>query len=164
MQVMDSLAAFMPLSSMTIQEIAKIYSIPSDHSVLKLKTLPVQQQDGYLDCSLFAVAYSIEVCCKNISGFGGMTFDQKRMRAHLRDCLLQKEMFPFPKTNSESGLPHPKEKMRSVKVYCICKMPADFDSLMIECEKCQQWFHCSCINIDQDDIPKDWECPSCKQK
>ena len=85
------------------------------------------------------------------------------MRAHLRDCWLQKEMFPFPKTNNESGLPRPREKTRSVKLYCIRKMPADFDSLMIKCEKCQQWFHCSCINIDQDDITKNWECPSCKQ-
>ena len=82
-KVMDSLAAFMPLSSMTIQAIAKIHSIPSDHSVLKLKTLPVQQQDVYLDCGLFAVAYSIEVCCKNISGFGGMTFDQKKNEGSL---------------------------------------------------------------------------------
>jgi len=33
---------------------------------------------------------------------------------------------------------------------------------MIHCEKCLNLFHCSCIQIDSQDIPKNFICSRCK--
>jgi hypothetical protein len=42
---------------------------------LKLRKLPVQQQNGTLDCELFAVAYAVEVCTGNPPA--DVSFNQK---------------------------------------------------------------------------------------
>lgn len=33
------------------------------------------------------------------------------------------------------------EKMASVPVYCLCRLPYDVTRFMIECDMCQDWFH-----------------------
>ena len=52
----------MGISIETVLQVAKIYSIPSNHSSLKVRRLSVQQQLGACDCGLFSIAYAIELC------------------------------------------------------------------------------------------------------
>ena len=91
---MDSLGSFMSLNLPTVLQICKIYSIPKQAS-LKLKKLPVQQQNGAVDCGLFAVAYAVEVCYGYSPSV--VSFDQRKMRTHLHQCLSKGMIVPFPK-------------------------------------------------------------------
>ncbi|XP_062522565.1 lysine-specific demethylase 7A-like isoform X2 [Corticium candelabrum] len=34
-------------------------------------------------------------------------------------------------------------------VYCICKQPYDPEQFMIECDVCKDWFHGSCVNVQE---------------
>lgn len=58
-QVMDSLGLFMPLN---VLQIAKIYSVPTDQSVVEIQKLSIQQQQETLDCGLFSIAFAVEIC------------------------------------------------------------------------------------------------------
>ena len=48
------------------------------------------------------------------------------------------------------------------KLYCICQRPGNaVDGTMIECETCNEWYHCQCVSIREDSIPSSWECHRC---
>ena len=57
---MDSMVE-LGISVETVLQLAKIYSIPTNHSYLKVKRLSVQQQHGVYDCGLFSIANLVEV-------------------------------------------------------------------------------------------------------
>ncbi|XP_048191540.1 histone lysine demethylase PHF8 isoform X3 [Perognathus longimembris pacificus] len=55
-------------------------------------------------------------------------------------------------------------KMASVPVYCICRLPYDVTRFMIECDTCQDWFHGSCVGVEEEkaaDIDL-YHCPNCE--
>ena len=156
-QVMGSLSSFMTFNLATVLQICKIYG---NHTALKLRKLPVQQQNGTLDCGLFAVAYAVEVCMGNSPA--DVSFNQKRMRPHLFTCLSDGVMTPFPKmSRAREFLPRPTDRSLNIKVYCICKLPEEYDSYMIECEGCERWYHCSCMKISRHKVPDHWQCSLC---
>ncbi|XP_069896514.1 histone lysine demethylase PHF8 isoform X2 [Dipodomys merriami] len=54
--------------------------------------------------------------------------------------------------------------MASVPVYCICRLPYDVTRFMIECDTCQDWFHGSCVGVEEEkaaDIDL-YHCPNCE--
>ncbi|XP_065427272.1 histone lysine demethylase PHF8 isoform X2 [Chrysemys picta bellii] len=54
--------------------------------------------------------------------------------------------------------------MASVPVYCLCRLPYDVTRFMIECDICQDWFHGSCVGVEEDaaaDIDL-YHCPNCQ--
>uniref|UniRef100_A0A8C2EAJ5 Histone lysine demethylase PHF8 n=1 Tax=Cyprinus carpio TaxID=7962 RepID=A0A8C2EAJ5_CYPCA len=54
--------------------------------------------------------------------------------------------------------------MASVPVYCLCRLPYDVTRFMIECDVCQDWFHGSCVGVEEDkaaDIDQ-YHCPNCQ--
>uniref|UniRef100_A0A8D0HSP8 PHD finger protein 8 n=1 Tax=Sphenodon punctatus TaxID=8508 RepID=A0A8D0HSP8_SPHPU len=54
--------------------------------------------------------------------------------------------------------------MASVPVYCLCRLPYDVTRFMIECDMCQDWFHGSCVGVEEDmaaDIDL-YHCPNCQ--
>ncbi|XP_075774582.1 LOW QUALITY PROTEIN: histone lysine demethylase PHF8 [Pelodiscus sinensis] len=54
--------------------------------------------------------------------------------------------------------------MASVPVYCLCRLPYDVTRFMIECDGCQDWFHGSCVGVEEDaaaDIDL-YHCPNCQ--
>ncbi|XP_064154994.1 histone lysine demethylase PHF8 [Anguilla rostrata] len=54
--------------------------------------------------------------------------------------------------------------MASVPVYCLCKLPYDVTRFMIECDICQDWFHGSCVGVEEEkaaDIDL-YHCPNCQ--
>ncbi|KAK2118249.1 PHD finger protein 8 [Saguinus oedipus] len=41
-------------------------------------------------------------------------------------------------------------KMASVPVYCLCQLPYDVTCFMIERDMCQDWFHGSCVGVEEE--------------
>uniref|UniRef100_UPI00398E45D3 lysine-specific demethylase 7B-like isoform X3 n=1 Tax=Pristiophorus japonicus TaxID=55135 RepID=UPI00398E45D3 len=53
--------------------------------------------------------------------------------------------------------------MASVPVYCECRQPYDAGRFMIECDVCKDWFHGSCVRVEEHqavDIDL-YHCPNC---
>ena len=91
---MDSLGLFMSLNVFTVLQIAKIYSLPQSQSVLQIHKMSVQQQQGTLDCGLFAIAFAVEVC----SGRNPQCASFTRKNVSISIFVLQKECLrPFQK-------------------------------------------------------------------
>ncbi|XP_059962644.1 histone lysine demethylase PHF8-like isoform X2 [Mesoplodon densirostris] len=54
--------------------------------------------------------------------------------------------------------------MASRPVYCLCRLPYDVTRFMIQCDTCQDWFHGSCVGVEEekaDDIDL-YHCPNCE--
>lgn len=151
----------MGFSIHALVQIARLYANYTSHSELNLRRVSVQQQNGYHDCGLFSIANATEICMGHKPEEA--CFDQSKMRKHLFSCLSKEQMQPFPRISSvQESVPRPKSGILNVRLYCICKLPAEYDSNMIECDICQQWFHCSCVKIsNSQQPPKHWECPEC---
>ena len=70
----------------------------------------VQWQRNDYDCVVFAIAYATELA------HGGdpalYNWDCTSMRSHLVNCLEQRKLDSFPKSEKR-------------KIYCICRMPND---------------------------------------
>ena len=91
---MDSLAMQIPINRSMILQMAQIYRAPNNHSTISVKVLPVQQQNGYRDCGLFAIAFATEICRGQDPSRA--VFIQTQMRGHLFKCLTKRNMMPFP--------------------------------------------------------------------
>ncbi|XP_060784350.1 lysine-specific demethylase 7B isoform X2 [Neoarius graeffei] len=55
-------------------------------------------------------------------------------------------------------------KMATVPLYCVCRQPYDVSRFMIECDICKDWFHGSCVQVEEHhavDIDV-YHCPSCE--
>ncbi|KYO38899.1 histone lysine demethylase PHF8 isoform X1 [Alligator mississippiensis] len=54
--------------------------------------------------------------------------------------------------------------MASVPVYCLCRLPYDVTRFMIECDACQDWFHGSCVGVEEDMAAEIdlYHCPNCQ--
>ncbi|KAJ3262985.1 hypothetical protein HK104_006712, partial [Borealophlyctis nickersoniae] len=53
------------------------------------------------------------------------------------------------------------------ELYCLCRTPYEEDRTMIQCDKCDQWFHLDCVGMaGMEGIVQDiktWACPVCKK-
>ena len=160
--ILDSLAICNDLNDDTIFQICKIYSpLSSKKGLLKLQKLSVQQQCNNQDCGLFAIANMVEICFGNNPE--DLSYDQDVMRSHLKECLSNKEMKPFPKSLKPEMYPRPERNITTVRLYCVCQMPENYDDHMICCEKCDMWYHYSCIKLDGTVTPNYWECARCAE-
>jgi hypothetical protein len=154
--VMDSKIE-MGINVETVLQLARIYCISSNHSSLQVRRLSVQQQQEHRDCGLLAIAYGVEVCFgKNPEE---LIFDQQEMRGHLLKCFASKMLLPFPSSSLDT-MPRPQRGVLTIKVFCVCKMPSQFDSTMVCCDKCSKWYHCSCVQweLESDQM---FLCPMC---
>ncbi|XP_062863370.1 lysine-specific demethylase 7A isoform X2 [Trichomycterus rosablanca] len=55
-------------------------------------------------------------------------------------------------------------KMAAAPLYCVCRQPYDFNRFMIECDICKDWFHGSCVQVEEHhaaDIDV-YHCPNCQ--
>ncbi|KAH8556164.1 hypothetical protein BGW37DRAFT_471337 [Umbelopsis sp. PMI_123] len=69
-----------------------------------------------------------------------------------------------PQRDSNENVEPKRKTQRSKKLYCICQQPYD-GSPMVQCDSCQEWFHCSCVNLDPDEAEDiEWTCDSCSKK
>ena len=59
-----------------------------------VKRIPVQQQDGFNDCGLFAIANAVTLC--NGKDPSKAFYKQNKMRDHFNRCVLRKRIDIFP--------------------------------------------------------------------
>uniref|UniRef100_A0A8C4I2L9 PHD finger protein 8 n=1 Tax=Dicentrarchus labrax TaxID=13489 RepID=A0A8C4I2L9_DICLA len=50
------------------------------------------------------------------------------------------------------------------RLYCLCRLPYDVTRFMIECDICQDWFHGSCVGVEEDKAAEIdlYHCPNCQ--
>ncbi|KAI8646337.1 transcription factor S-II, central domain-containing protein [Parasitella parasitica] len=72
-------------------------------------------------------------------------------------------------SRAKSTPPAPKKKRatRAKKLYCTCQQPYNGEP-MVQCDACEEWFHCTCVQFNPDNQEEDvdnvdWVCNSCKQ-
>ena len=125
--------------------------------------MPVQQQNDYQDCGLFAIVFGTEIYRGKDPSKALLI--QIQMRGHSFKRLTKKNMMPFPQflKQERATLPHiltlhPKAYTLNVEVYFACH----YDRRMIKCEE-KRWFHCTCMGIRRKK-PKVWKCGDCTQQ
>ena len=89
-------------------------------------------------------------------------FDQSQMRQHLLKCLKDRKFSPFP-TKQKCGYRSRHLPFQDIELFCTCLMPETYREKMIECDKCELWFHTDCVGLSS--IPESmehWFCNSCR--
>ena len=72
--------------------------------------------------------------------------DQAMLRSHLGECFMKGHLQPFLTIKNEE-----KQKVMNSHVpaiYCTCRLPDNYGSIMIQCDNCENWFHTVCTNTD----------------
>lgn len=134
----------------------------SSGSELNINRQPVQQQTGTLDCGLFTIAFAIELCLANDPA--EMMFSQDEMRHHLVSCFERGNFESFPRMKCGIKRARTKNECMTYAVYCFCRYPDIYDAKMIECPKCQEWYHYSCVELKMEGglkVVSDWYCSRC---
>ena len=130
---------------------------------IPVTVMPIAKQSGCTDCGLYAIAIATAICY-NVDPVT-VVFAQDELRPHLLQCFEKKTLQPFPiKKNRKS----PEVKIAGTTIFICpkCRKGDYFDgeSVMIECEKCLNWYHEECIkdyfNI-KNDMNKSWFCTDC---
>ncbi len=85
-------------------------------------------QTGASDCGLFATAFAVAPCAGKDPHI--CSYDQSQMRDHTIECLKKGEMTEFPATKKPERITIRVKSMRSVQVYCTCRMPRDKTELL----------------------------------
>ncbi|KAI0307732.1 hypothetical protein B0F90DRAFT_1830287, partial [Multifurca ochricompacta] len=62
--------------------------------------------------------------------------------------------------------PDDSEEGMEDKLYCICKTKYDDERVMIACDRCDEWYHTSCVNMPdmEVDLVDQFICPLCVEK
>ncbi|XP_026170383.1 uncharacterized protein LOC113134972 isoform X2 [Mastacembelus armatus] len=102
-----------------------------------------QRQQRAMDSGLFAIANAVSLA----SGFdpADIQYNQNLMRVHLHACLTKGKLKMFPHTRRRSRWTIA-ERRAILSKYCICYLYKEKAS-MVQCDKCQGWYHSSCVNI-----------------
>ena len=138
MNVYDSL--YRSASSCEKEQVAAI--VHTDNKDITLNFIDAQMQRGTYNCGLFSLEFA--TCHANGCLPEKQLFDQGKMRNHLCECLQKGELTMFPIMKERT----PKKVIRTVDtitVFCDCRMPED--SSMIQCCKCDKWYHIPCVDV-----------------
>lgn len=138
------------------EQLACIYAIPDEHE-LDVVQVPVQTQQGGVDCGAFAIAFAVELSLGRDPS--NVHFNQRKMRRHLLSCIEAGKMKPFPRHRT----PATTSERRPFAIdtgFCICGMPVTFDKNIL-CIRCSRWFHQSCAGRS-DNPDDDWTCWKCR--
>ena len=164
--VYDSLPSYSVKSSTLRKQLAAI--VRTDKPAFEVRHIAVQRQSGTTDCGLFSIAFAQALCAGVDPHL--QAFDQQKMREHLYLCFEEGEILPFPLAQRSRRLTRKRIiHSSSIKVYCKCRLPwnkQDDQGTLTQCNRCKEWFHKQCENIDQDvlDIPQYvWLCSTCNK-
>lgn len=129
---------------------------------LHVEISPVHQQYGVVDCGVFAIAFATDLC-HELDPVAA-AYDQRKMREHLIACLERMTFQPFPQVKTNVRISA--RVFKTIKVYCTCRLPEKFDSQMVECERCFEWFHYCCVGISNSNSKQTshWLCTLCQPK
>ena len=91
-------------------------------------------------------------------------YEQDGMRPHLVNCFERGIMQTFPTIKARRPAKSV-VKSNTIDIYCTCRLPYNGERMVI-CEKCNNWYHVSCLPEDQQkgitDDEKEWLCKNCK--
>ena len=86
--------------------------------------------------------------------------EQSLMRQHLLECLPNEALTEFPQSTCLSAKPRRSKVSHIViNLFCTCRIPESFDSKIIECDRCAEWFHFKCVGIKNNTILANWIAP-----
>ena len=152
-KVYDSLNSSLEISNKFGCQLAALLNCSSQ---VKVEVVKVQQQEGYSDCGLFAVAFATSLC------FGippaTQNFVQKQMRSHLASCFQNDELEPFPVF--PSIITPMTSKYLVVNLCLTCGRPKCEDSNLITCMLCNKMYHSTCVEFPAEIFV----CTSCQQE
>ena len=156
-----------PLSSCSVlfKQVAAVADCKN--SILELRYVDVQVQEGANDCGLFAIAFATALC--NGIDPHSLSLDQNSMREHLISCFEEGEMLPFPLSPQLRRFGRRRvRKVEKVPIYCYCRLPWDrrdtSHGSLAQCRRCKEWFHEDCAHIPKDvflDRSFVWCCRDC---
>ncbi|XP_078681624.1 uncharacterized protein LOC144916369 [Branchiostoma floridae x Branchiostoma belcheri] len=152
----DSIGADMT-ASLQVQ-LYQTYAAFSDQerNVLTIILPEVQRQKNVFDCGLFAIAWAVDIAQgQDVSSIG---YDDRKMRSHLKKCLEQGRLTPFPHLTSQRkkvGF----TRVSRISLVCRCKQEEGLGRIEA-CGACQRIFHVSCLPVNP---PSDgtWKCGDC---
>lgn len=140
----DSLLPRSCISPILRQQIATVYRTYSrgPDGIIDVQIKCTQKQKHAADCGLFAIANAFSLA----SGIdpAKIQYSQNLMRTHLHTCLTKGNLKMFPHTQRRSSWIM--EKHQTLSKYCVCHQHRE-NADMVKCNKCQGWYHCSCVNI-----------------
>lgn len=162
-QVYDSLLPGGSTPLALRQQLAAIYRTfcRGPDGVIDVQLKCAQKQQRAVDGGLFAIANAVSLA----SGINpaDIQYNHKMMRAHLHMCLTKRKLKTFPHTQRKSrGIIA--ERCEILSKYCICHQYKEGCD-MVQCDKCQGWYHCSCVNVSATMVPQiirnKYHCPQC---
>ncbi|KAJ1520346.1 hypothetical protein ONE63_004544 [Megalurothrips usitatus] len=118
---------------------------------------PCHQQTDKDSCGYFAIAnaetflITRKIRC--------IYYKTSEMRDHLSKCKLRQKFFPFLKDSTLYRSPSEMSMKEDIQVLCSCRMPQEYDSKMVKCEMCFEWYHLKCVGLTSS--PGGWVCDSC---
>jgi hypothetical protein len=56
---------------------------------------------------------------------------------------------------------HQLDDVKEEEVSCLVCNRGQLGSVMLDCDRCHNWFHAHCVDIDAQAIPDSWLCSSC---
>ncbi|KAH9898441.1 hypothetical protein C8Q73DRAFT_744400 [Cubamyces lactineus] len=70
---------------------------------------------------------------------------------------------PEPASKPQEEEEEEEEEAADDKLYCICKTSYDEDKVMIACDRCDEWYHTQCLNMNdlEVDLIDQFVCPPC---
>ena len=152
--VYDSLNLRLSISTKKIVAVL----LQTKNNFITIEYVNIKFQSGHSDCGLFVIANATAIC--NGMDPAYLEFKQGLMREHLKNAFDKKFLTPFPAKKIKQKLLVQKEK---VHIFCMCRT-IDDGRCMVECSKCQKWYHAECVTISNKTIHDEnesWFCQSC---
>ena len=139
---------------------------------LTILSKSVQQQGNGVDCGVYAIAFTTSRAYG--SNPGKESYDKKKIRPHLVECLKIGKLTPFPTITGE--VVRCDTATSNVELYCLCRVPyAPPTDERYEMAQCNQslhgfieWFHSVCEKIPavafENLRQKKWYCSICSHR
>ena len=119
-----------------------------------------QQQNGFLDCGLFAIARLFDWALGNFD-LRNKVYDQTKMRRHFAKCLLNNTLEAFPEREMANDVIKTNDCYEYLYLACNCSLPICYGRTgNTFCQICQKIFHLRCLGLKN---AEKYICPSCVQ-
>ena len=82
---------------------------------------------------------------------------------NISSCLEKGTISMFPIRKERRRQKRNLKKKEKIKIYCVCRMPELPTTKLIECSLCKEWFHFTCMNMDENSSVCNtiWHCTNC---
>ena len=78
--------------------------------------------------------------------------------------VVKRTVRPTSSSSKSHNKSHNKNN-KDTELYCVCRQSWDGNSLMVQCDQCQDWFHPKCVGVSTKEAKDNpFICPSCQDK